>query len=1311
MTSSATTTVGNSPATGVPTITGTAQVGETLTADVSGIADADGLTSVAYSYQWISNDGTSDTHIAGATSSTYTLMTTDVGKTIKVEVNFTDDAGFNETLTSTATDEVSFAVGKQGVENSPATGAPTITGTPQVGETLTADTSGIDDADGLRGATFSYQWISNGSSGMMTTATTNPTYTLGAFDNGHTIKVKVSFTDDAGNDEALTSAATSSVAARPNSEATGAPTISGTAQVGETLTADTSGIADSDGLSSVSYSYQWVSNDGTSDTEIPNATDSTYTLVAADEGKTIKVKVTFTDDAGFNETLTSTATEEVSFAVQQQIANSPATGGPAITGTAQVGETLTADTSGISDFDGLTNVSYSYQWISNDGTSDTDITGATGSSYTLVADDEGNTIKVKVSFTDDEDNDETLTSAATASVLSAGEGVSGQSGSEEVSYITVAVTENTSDPNNVVTNFTVTWNDADECSTNYNAYLNIRPGNKPGHETPGSQHHLGSAATDSSPITKGLTGVQGPVEGFTVEVYCGTDGSGQMVSRVDVTWSDGRPRPGTYSSEPPLSVLSVSYGTLTPAFNSYTSEYTVPDVANDVTRLTIAATAKEGYAVDLFETSGDGVFAFGVYSFGPWGPPSGLSADCSRGYSDRNGPLIKLTDADPNTAGFQVDLYDGGNHVHVRVYPTAYCDLGTGYNLAITRAEGSVFLVRPNRPAVGLPHIGPAYTRGPCVGCTMEADVSYISDRDGWDTTTFSYQWLADDAEINFATGSSYTVTDAVLGKTLKVRVTFTDDRGTEETVNSNATKVVKLPNVEPTGKPAILGTLEVGQTLTADVSGISDPNGMTDSTFSYEWANFHGPVRDGEEYTLVDRDEGDCGCWLIVTYTDDAGHEERIHGEPIGVVAPRSNSPATGTPAITGTAQVGETLTADTSGIADADGLANVSYSYQWVSNDGTSDTEIPNATDSTYTLVASDEGNTIKVEVSFTDDAGFEETLTSTATASVVSASEGASGQGSTQNSPATGAPTISGTAQVGETLTADTSGITDSDGLTSVSYSYQWISNDGTSDTEITGATDSTYTLVAADEGKTIKVKVTFTDDADNDESLTSDATATVTARPNSPATGTLDIAGMAQVGGTLTADTTGIADSDGLTHVSYSYQWIRNDGTSDADITGATDSTYTLVSADEGSTVKVRVSFTDDADNDETLTSAATTSVAATPSPLTVSLANNPASHNGTDVFTFQIRFSEETRLSFRTLRDQAFTVTGGTVKKAKRQVKGSNMGWTITVEPDSNAAVEIVLPTTTDCATTGAICTGEGRKLSNRLEFRVSGPNQ
>ena len=73
----------------------------------------------------------------------------------------------------------------------------------------------------------------------------------------------------------------------------------------------------------------------------------------------------------------------------------------------------------------------------------------------------------------------------------------------------------------------------------------------------------------------------------------------------------------------------------------------------------------------------------------------------------------------------------------------------------------------------------------------------------------------------------------------------------------------------------------------------------------------------------------------------------------------------------------------------------------------------------------------------------------------------------------------------------------------------FSYQWVANDGGTDTDISGETDATYTLVADDEGKTIKVKVTFTDDASNQESLASAATDAVAPapQPDSPATGQL------------------------------------------------------------------------------------------------------------------------------------------------------------------------------------------------------------
>ena len=312
------------------------------------------------------------------------------------------------------------------------------------------------------------------------------------------------------------------------------------------------------------------------------------------------------------------------------------------------------------------------------------------------------------------------------------------------------------------------------------------------------------------------------------------------------------------------------------------------------------------------------------------------------------------------------------------------------------------------------------------------------------------------------------------------------------------------------------------------------------------------------------------------------------------------TNTPATGAPTITGTAQVGQTLTAGTTAIMDDDGLTSVSYTYQWIRTAAGVDTNISGATASTYTLVAADQGTTVKVRVSFTDDASKAETRTSAATAAVSAA----------PNTPATGAPTITGTAQVGQTLTAGTTAIVDADGLTAVQaiglYKFQWIrvATDN-SETNIASAT-VTYTLVAADQGTTVKVRVSFTDDASNAETLTSAATAAVAAAPNTPATGAPTITGTAQVGQTLTAVTTAIMDANGLTTPSYKFQWIRvaTDNT-ETNISGATASTYTLVAADQGTTVKVTVSFTDDASNPETRTSAATAAVAAevtgTPEP--------------------------------------------------------------------------------------------------------------
>ena len=735
---------------------------------------------------------------------------------------------------------------------------------------------------------------------------------------------------------------------------------------------------------------------------------------------------------------------------------------------------------------------------------------------------------------------------------------------------------------------------------------------------------------------------------------------------------------------------------------------------------------------------------------------------------------------------------------------------------SLTSAETLAVAARPNTAATG----ETAISGTPQVGETMTVDTSGIQDSNGLTNVIFEYQWMAADTEIDDATESTYTPSVNDVGKTIQVRVSFTDDAGNDESLTSVATLAVAA--IAPTA-PLDLTAAPGAQpgTLDAAWNAPSSDGGSDITGYTVEWKLTTGSwdiPADVSQTTVTGTGHTITGLTGDVEYTvrvlaannagngplstDAAATPAAVPEEP---PEPVNNAP-TGLPTISGTPQVDQTLTASTSGIGDQDGLENVSYSHQWLADGST----LEGATGATLLLTSRRQGKAISVRVSFSDDAGNAESLTSAATEAVTAR----------PNTPATGLPTISGTAQVEQTLTAETSGISDQDGLSNVSYSYQWT----TGGSDIDGATGSSYLLTTSELGQTVQVKVNFTDDRNNAESLTSAATVEVTAVPvpltanflaapsshdgdnsftfelrfseevnlsyvtlrdqnalsvtdgevtgasrldrpgnlrwqivvepdsgadvtivlppttdcgaqgaictaggkklsgwveltvngpeqqnqeqqNNSATGTPAISGTPQVEETLTASTSGIADQDGLTNVSYRYQWIAGG----SDIDGATGASHELTSNEEGQTIQVRVTFTDDAGNDESLTSVATDAVAPKPVPLTASFQSKPSTHDGQTAFTFELRFSEEFGISYATLRDHAFTVTDGRVTSARRLTQGSNTGWTITVTPDSAAGVTVVLPVTTDCDADGAVCTQGGRKLSNRNEFTVSGP--
>ena len=349
-----------------------------------------------------------------------------------------------------------------------------------------------------------------------------------------------------------------------------------------------------------------------------------------------------------------------------------------------------------------------------------------------------------------------------------------------------------------------------------------------------------------------------------------------------------------------------------------------------------------------------------------------------------------------------------------------------------------------------------------------------------------------------------------------------------------------------------------------------------------------------------------------------------------------------------------------------------------------------------------------------------------------------------GQSANSPATGGPGITGTVQAGETLTATTDGIEDEDGLTGAVFAYQWVR----SDTDIEGAASSNYTVTGDDEGKPIQVRVTFTDDAGNAESLTSYAKLSAPPLiipdeeppPESTETREAREAQGAQEAAEspLTAAIHASPEShDGQEDFTFELRFSEEPKEGFSDVT-LRDHAFTVTGGevagarklDSDSDTRWEITVTPDSNADVTVELPATEDCEAQGAicteddralssplkftvkgpPLTASTVSVPTSHTGSGEFRFRIAFSEEFSLSYKTLRDDhVFTVEGGKVTGARRLVKGSNIGWEIVVEPDSNGDVTIVLPATTDCNAQGAICTGDGRPLSNRLEITVSGP--
>ncbi|MEO8278350.1 MAG: putative Ig domain-containing protein [Ideonella sp.] len=351
---------------------------------------------------------------------------------------------------------------------------------------------------------------------------------------------------------------------------------------------------------------------------------------------------------------------------------------------------------------------------------------------------------------------------------------------------------------------------------------------------------------------------------------------------------------------------------------------------------------------------------------------------------------------------------------------------------------------------------------------TLGVDTTSIADVDG--LGTFGYQWLRNGASIAGATSATLLLGDADVGKLISVRVSYVDGGGTAEALTSVSTAAVVNINDVPTGAPTITGSAIENQTLTAKTSTIADADGL--GSFSYQWLRNGGSIAGATASTLV-LGNADVGSSISVrvSYVDGQGTAEALTSGTTAAVVNVNDAP-TGLPVMSGTALEDQTLSVDASAVADLDGLG--SFNYQWLRNGAA----ISGATGTSLVLGDADVGKAIRVRVSFVDGHGTAESVTSAATVAVLNI-----------NDAPTGLPTIGGSAIEDRTLTANVSAIADDDGVGS--FSYQWLRNGSV----IGGATASTLLLGDADVGKSISLRVSYTDAHGTAEALTSAPTAAV------------------------------------------------------------------------------------------------------------------------------------------------------------------------------------------------------------------------
>ncbi|MBO1900568.1 IPT/TIG domain-containing protein [Leucobacter weissii] len=748
-----------------PAISGTATVGHDLTVDPG----AWSIDDVELSYAWFA-DGV---RIDGADSAELTLRPAQYAARITARVAAEREGYYSVAVLSDATEAVSAGAFEHTAE-------PEITGTVRVGETLSAS-AGEWSVDGTAA---SYQWLRNGAE---IDGATGRDYLLTPLDFEQRIGVRVTATVHGYADAQAESSDTAAVEAG-HIAGVDAPSISGTARVGESLHATTGTWS----VPGTAYQYQWLAGGE----EIEGATAAAYALTAADLGKTITVRVTAIATGYRPEPAESAATEEIG---KGSFAN---TALPQLSGAAIVGETLTVSAGEWQ----VPGTDHSVQWLRNG----VPIAGATGSSYLLT------------------DRDHTAAITATVTATKAG-------------YLSARATSAASDPvangsfaNTVLPAVSGSGRVGEPLSVDAGEWGGISP-------TLAFQWYRGDDA-----IAGAVDSVYEPTaedrgQTLTVRVvatakgYADTVVTASVPAQVTEGVIENETAPavagelevgGTLTAEPgswSRHGVSVSYlWSVEGSSATHRGREYVLRPADEGRRVTLTVTAsKIGYADATETVTIAGVVSPGTLSLAAdpvlsGDPVVGSEVTVAPGRWDRAGVATAyqwLRDGRPvdgaTEATYTIRPDDVGRDLAVTLTGSAAGYRSISVTVELGEAPRAAELAVSTRPSIG----GRAV-----VGGTVTANPgSWAANGVAVSGVEVSYQWLLGGSAIAGATSASYQVPASARGKQLSLRVTASKDGHVAAGVNVAPRTVAA--GTFAARSVSLKGTARAGKTLKASAS------------------------------------------------------------------------------------------------------------------------------------------------------------------------------------------------------------------------------------------------------------------------------------------------------------------------------------------------------------------------------------------------------------------------------------------------------------------------------------------------------------